>query len=203
MTNIEIANEFLDWFSQNFDQLKFKYKKFCILQNLEFDDDIFSDTYLKIYDIILKNGMKDATPKGFDCYTFMSFKNNIKNEQRYSRNKKRDKNINSDNINDVYENWYNTNYTSAREKLVRDLFKDFSILYIMSIVEDNFDAEHFYLYRMKNLLPNMTYAKLKELTKDANCRNKVIEVSRFVKENVKKEDIKKVFYERYGNLIDE
>lgn len=202
MTNEAIANNFLNWFSQNYTMLKYKYAKYCKLQNYEFDEDIFSDTYMKIYDIIIKKGMKDTSEKGFDNYTFKAFQNNIRNEQRYCRNKKRDRNINSDNINGIYEEWFNTNNITAREKLTSDLFKDFSILYIMATVEEHFDANHFYLYRMKTLIPNMTYKKLREMTGDKDSRNKVIEVSRYIKENVKREDIKKAFQEKYSELLE-
>ena len=201
MTNETIANNFLNWFSQNYTMLKYKYAKYCKLQNYEFDEDIFSDTYMKIYDIIIKKGMKDTSEKGFDNYTFKAFQNNIRNEQRYCRNKKRDRNINSDNITSCYENYLEKNDYSTRDKLTSDLFKDFSVLYIMATVEEHFDANHFYLYRMKTLIPNMTYKKLKEMTGDKDSRNKVIEVSRFVKENVKKEDIRKAFQAIYGDIL--
>jgi hypothetical protein len=202
MTNETIANNFLNWFSQNYTMLKYKYAKYCKLQNYEFDEDIFSDTYMKIYDIIIKKGMKDTSEKGFDNYTFKAFKNNILNEKNYSRNKKRDRNITSDNINEIYEKYYNNTFDSSRVKLMGDLFNDFAILYIMTKVEDNFDSEHFYLYKMKTLMPNMTFKKLAETTNIKASRLKVIEVQRWIKANIKKEDVRKAFFAIYGDLID-
>ena len=123
------------------------------------------------------------------------------NEKNYGRVKKRDMNINSDNINDIYEVWYNDNFSDAKVKIVNDLFKDFSVLYIMAMVEDNWDSEHFYLFRIKTLTPNMTFKKLADITKIKGSRKKTIEVIRWVKENIKKEEIRKVFYELYGDII--
>lgn len=198
--NKEIADAYLVWVSKNYTHLKNKYFKFCKEKDYEFDEDIFSDTYLKIYEIILRKGIKDSTESGFDNYTFKSYKNNTLNEQRYSRNKKRDRNITSDSINDFYENWYNENHNDSRVKIVNDLFKDFSILYIMTQVEDHFDAEHFYLFRIKTLC-NLTFKQLADKTNIKASRRKCIEVMRWVKENIKKEDIRTVFFNVYGDLI--
>ena len=115
--------------------------------------------------------------------------------------KKRDNNISSDNINELYENWYNSNFSDARVKITNDLFKDFSILYIMTQVEDNFDNEHFYLFRVKTLVPEMTFKKLAETTKIKASRRKVIEVTHWIKEHIRKEDIRKLFYNMYGDII--
>ena len=201
MLNKELADKYLVWVSKNYTHLKNKYFKFCQENQFDYDEDIFSETYLKIYDVILKRGIEDSSEKGFDNYTFKSYKNNIMNEQRYSRNKKRDKNINSDTINDLYETWYNDNFNDARVKIINDLFKDFSILYIMMQVESNFDSEHFYLFKVKTLVPDMTFKKLADTTKIKASRRKTIEVMHWVKDNIKKEEIRTVFFQVYGDLI--
>ena len=199
--NKDIADAYLVWVSKNYTHLKNKYWKFCQENQFDYDEDIFSETYLKIYDVILKRGIEDSSEKGFDNYTFKSYKNNIMNEQRYSRNKKRDRNINSDTINDLYETWYNDNFNDARVKIINDLFKDFSILYIMMQVENNFDSEHFYLFKVKTLVPDMTFKKLADTTKIKASRRKTIEVMHWVKDNIKKEEIRTVFFQVYGDLI--
>ena len=193
---------FLNYINDHYTELKNKYYKFCQEKQYTWNEDIYSDTILKCYDVIIKNGkLKDKSPHGIESYFFMAFRNNIMNEQRYSRNKKRDKNINSDHINDLYELWYNDNFNDARVKITNDLFKDFSILYIMTRVEDNFDSEHFYLFKVKTLVPEMTFKKLAETTNIKASRKKVIEVMRWVKENIKKEEIRKIFYNIYGDII--
>lgn len=192
---------FLNYINDHYNELKRKYFKFCQEKQYDWDEDIFSDTILKCYDcIVKKGGLKDKSAHGIESYFFIAFRNNIMNEQRYSRNKKRDRNINSDSINDLYEVWYNANNNDARVKIVNDLFKDFSILYIMTQVEDNFDEEHFYLFRLKTLC-NLTFKRLSEITQIKASRKKVIEVMHYVKTNITKEEIRKVFYELYGDII--
>ena len=71
----------------------------------------------------------------------------------------------------------------------------------MSQVEDNWDAEHFYLFRVKTLVPNMTFKKLQDQTNINSSRKKTIEVMRWVKDNIKKEEIRKLFYNMYGDII--
>lgn len=202
MSNQEKADNYLIWFSHHYQELKGKYAKFCKENNYDWDEDIFSDTYLKIYDCIIKNGIKDDTPHGMSGYTFMSFKNNIRNEQRYCRNKNRNKNISSDNINDLYEEWYNQNNDTATKKIEKDLFQDFSVFYIMLKVEERFDPEYVYLFKVKTLTPNMTFKKLAETCKNIkSTRKKILEVQHWIRENITKEEIRKEFYELYGNII--
>lgn len=196
------AEIFIQYINDNYDKLKWKYFRLCKEKQMDWDEDIYQETILRCFETIKKNGkMQSTTPYGIESYFFKAFQNNVRNEKRYCRERLRDRNITSDNINEVYEEWFNNNFESSRTKIINCLFKDFSILYIMATVEQNFDANHFYLYRMKTLVPNITYKKLREMTGDKDSRNKVIEVSRFVKENVKKEDIKKAFQEIYGDLI--
>ena len=202
-TNKGLADRYLKWVADNYNYLYYKYFNFCKSKHYDFDEDIFCETYLKIYESIIKRGLKDESEQGFENYTFKAFRNNIMVEKVYCRNKNRDSNINSDNINDLYEKYYNSHNISSREKLINGLFKDFAILYIMTKVEDNFDAERFYLFRIKTLVPNMTYAKLQETTKIEQSRKKTIEVMRYVKENITKEEIRNAFVKIYGDLIEE
>lgn len=199
--NKDIADAYLVWVSKNYTHLKNKYFKFCQENQFDYDEDIFSETYLKIYDVILKKGIEDSSEKGFDNYTFKSYKNNIMNEKNYCRTRCRDYNYTTEKIAIAYDDWYNKTNDTAREKLISDLFKDYAVLYIMYQVEANFDAEYFYLYRLKSLIPNMTFKKLADTTHIKASRRKVIEVQRFVKEHIKKEDIRKAFYAEYGDLL--
>lgn len=194
---------FLNYINDNYIRLKRKYHKYCLENSFIWDEDVYSETILKCYDAIVKNGrLKDSTPQGIENYFFKAIRNNIMNEGRYCRTKCRDKNINSDNIEPVYEAYYNSSNISAKQKLINDLFIDFSTLYIMMEVEKHFDQEHFYLYRVKTLSKGMTFKKLQEMTNIKSSRKKVIEVQRYVKENIKKEDIKKAFHKLYEDLIE-
>lgn len=199
-TNREIADNYFKWLSKHYNHLKYKYINFCREKGYVWDEDIFSETYLRIYESICRKGLEDTSDQGFDNYTFISFKLNLKRDKMYARNQKRDRNVDSDSINELYESWFNDNNISAMDKVKSDLFKDFSILYIMTVVEDNFDQEDFYLFRIKTL-GNLTYKQLQDKTKIKASRQKVINVKNFLKENVKKEDIKSAFNLMYGNLM--
>lgn len=200
---MEQHNElFLNYINNNYILLKNKYRKFCSEKQYDWDEDIFSDTILNCYNAITKKGkLNDTTNQGIENYFFRSFKQNLQREKQYCRVSKRDMNYNSDNINEVYEDWYNENNSPAKVKLLNDLWKDFATLYILTKVEDNFDQEHFRLFNLKTMIPNMTYKKLQEKTHCTSCRQKVVNVKNWVKNNVTKKEIGDAFQRIYGNLI--
>lgn len=200
---MEQHNElFLNYINNNYILLKNKYRKFCSEKQYDWDEDIFSDTILNCYNAITKKGkLNDTTNQGIENYFFRSFKQNLQREKQYCRVSKRDLNYNSDNINEVYEDWYNENNSPAKVKLLNDLWKDFATLYILTKVEDNFDQEHFRLFNLKTMIPNMTYKKLQEKTHCTSCRQKVVNVKNWVKNNVTKKEIGDAFQRIYGNLI--
>ena len=90
--------------------------------------------------------------------------------------------------------------TVVESWLKSDLYKDFATLYLMKKVESNFDNEHFYLFRVKELTPGMTYKKLSESTNLKGVRQKVVEVKKWLQQNVTKEDINNAFMKMYGDL---
>ena len=193
---------FINYINDHYNALKHKYRRFCIEKQYDWDEDIFSDTILSCYTAIEKKGsLNDKTNQGIENYFFRSFKQNLQREKQYCRVSKRDMNYNSDNINDVCEEWYNENNSPAKTKLLNDLWKDFATLYILTKVEDNFDAEHFRLFKLKYLVPSMTYKKLQEKTQAKKCRQKVVDVKNWIRDNVSKQEIKQVFTLMYGDLI--
>ena len=156
---------------------------------------------IKCYKRIQKKGqLNDKTPYGIESYLIKSYFNYLIDIKRSAEKQKRDLNYNSDNIQDLYEEFYNANNDTARTKIASDLFKDFSILYILTKVEDNFDDESFYLFRLKHLC-EMTYKQVYEETKIKGARQKILEVKAWVQDNVAKEDIKNAFNAVYGELL--
>lgn len=200
MQNKKIADEYLKWIGKNFEYLRNKFRKFCTEKSYEFDEDIFSDTYMKVYETICRNGLEDNTEKGFDNYTFKSFKQNLQREKQYARNEKRDLNYTSAQVEMMYEDYVNQTENASSTKVKKDLYVDFATLYIMSKVEDNFDSEHFYLFRLKTLC-GYTYKQLQNKTRIKSARQKVIDVRNYLKENIKEEDVKDTFFKIYGDLL--
>ena len=127
---------FLNYINDHYQLLKNKYRKFCKEKDYQWDEDIYSDTILKCYEAIERKGkMEDPSDQGIENYFFRSFKQNLQREKQYCRVSKRDLNIKSDDINQLYEEWFNYTKDTSTNKIKRDLFKDFGILYIMMKVE--------------------------------------------------------------------
>ena len=193
------AKRFINYINDHYQELYNRFQAFCNDKNYTFDPDIFQDTILKCYQLIDKQGyMKDTTDKGIENYFFMSFKQNLQRESQYARNMKRDNNIvNLQGANEVYLN----SLLTEQEKLKSDLYKDFATLYLLKQVEDNFDTEHFYLFRLKVFDKTMTYRKLSEKTGIKGCRQKVVDCKNWLKQNVKQDDIRKEFDAIYGEIL--
>lgn len=192
---------FINYINDNYKQLYYKYRQFCKEKAYDWDEDIFQDTILKCYEAITKKGkLEDTTNQGIENYFFKAFKMNIQREGQYARNQKRDLNYSSEKVSQVYEEWYNSNNTDAKTKLANDLFKDFSCLYIMHRVEDNFDNEHFYLFKLKTLC-GYTYKQLSEKTGWKGVRQKILAVKNWLKDNLSREELNKAFQAMYGDLL--
>ena len=171
-------------------------------RNQSFNEDAFHDSIIRCHKAIEKKGyLNDKSAYGITSYLIRSYFNNILEGKRAACNAKRDQNYTSDNIGGLYEDYYNSNFTDARQKVINDMFKDFSVLYIMMIAEQNFDQEHFYLFKLKELIPDMTYKKLAEKTRLKGVRQKVVEVKKFIQQNVTKEMIKEEFFSIYGDIL--
>ena len=192
------AKKFITTVNDHYEIIKKELQSYCDSVGEAFDEDIFQDTILKCYLLVEKNGeMKDSSYQGCKNFMFQAFKRNLKREQQYARNQKRDGNVtNLSKHNEVYLN----SKLTSEEKLKSDLYKDFATLYIMKRVEREFDDEHFYLFRLKTF-SNMTYAQLSEKTGIKGCRQKVVDVKNWLKENVTTKEIKDEFDSIYGDLL--
>lgn len=188
---------FLEWIGKNFDYQKTKLQKWCAHNKYVFDEDIFSDTIVKVHDIIKRNGIKEPTDKNFDDYFFISYKNNVKRNLQYSRVKNR---VELPELNKNYEDYYNEHNDSSTIKVLKDLRVDFNALYILRLVEDNFDAEHTYCFKMKYLY-KLTYRELSQKTKIKNSRQKCIDVIHWLKANLTKEQLDTAFELFKGDIL--
>lgn len=192
--------KFINHIANNYNNIKNKLTMLSARNGYPFDPDAYQESILRCFNNIQKKGyLKDTSGYGIESYLIRSYVNYKIDEARSCKNKKRDKNITSENIEELYDVWYNGNNISAYEKIQRDLEKDYAVLHIMALVEANFDAEHFYLFRLK-ALTNMTYKQLAEKTKMKNVRAKVVTVKKFLKENLTKEMINDGFKKLFGDI---
>lgn len=202
-TRIKVEDNrlFINYISDHYNQLYYKYRQFCKEKDYQWDEDIFQDTIVNCYSAITKKGkLQDTSNQGIENYFFKSFKMNLMREKQYARNQKRDLNVEADDVDVMYEEWCNNNKEDSRTKILSDMWKDFSCLYIMMLVEDNWDDEHFYLFRLKHLC-NMTYKQLTDKTGIKGVRQKILDVKQWLKDNLTKEDINKAFQLAYGDLL--
>ena len=192
------ADRFMEYVGRTYEYQQEKLAKFCSNNRMKFDIDVLEDTILKCYEIINKNGINDDTDKGYDDYLFISFRNNIRREKQYSRNAKK-KEI--PDLKQVYEDWYNTNNDAPTEKILRDLKEDFSTLYIMKLVEQNFDQEHLYVFRIKYLY-KLTYKQLQQRCPQIkNTRQKVIDVVHWLKQRITKGELDAAYNDFIGDFL--
>lgn len=191
--NEKLAIRYLEWVAANYDELQLHLKKFCSNQRYKWDEDVFAQTTLNVYERIQKKGLEDPTEQGFMNFTFISFKFNTIRASQYCSVKKRIE-MEDDALHHQYEKYYNTVNETADAKVMKDLKTDFSALYLAEKAEENCNPEYFKLWRMKMFL-NLTYKQLAEKTGDKQSRQKVLQVKNWLKENITKKQIDKAFDE--------
>lgn len=199
---MEDATIFLNYINDHYKVVGDTLKILCNQRHQKFDEDAFHESILRCHKAITKKGkLDDKSPYGITSYLIRSYFNLVLENKRACVNSKRDMNYDDDNIGELQEEWSQKNQVDAKQKIVGDMLKDFSVLYIMMVAESNFDYEHFYLFRLKQLQPGMTYKKLAEVTQMKGVRQKVVEVKKFIQQNVTKEMIRKEFFDIYGDII--
>ena len=184
--------------NKNYNNLKQVCKDVCKRNKEQYSEDALNDTVIQVHKIIQKKGkLDDMSENGIMRYFVRSYVNNLRMEKRYAYHKKRDYNITQEEFNDRYEQ----SLSSKRDKIIKDLLEDFSVLYIMKLVELNFPPEQLYLYKLK-MICNKTYKQIHDETKIKKSRDKIIEVNKWVKQNLTRDVIKKEFFDIYGDLIE-
>ena len=187
--------KFMEFASKHYDVYKKKWEKYLFDKGIEFDEDVYNDTIIKVYEYINANGIKDDTDNGLASYWFKSFNMNIKREQQYSRNAMRDKNVDA-----TEELDKEVNGDEDREnKIRRDVFYDWSTIYLLQLVEREFDNITFHCFRLYYILPKMTYEKLRALTKITDAKKRVITVKKWLKENITKQQLEVLFAKYYDS----
>lgn len=184
--------------NKNYNNLKQVCKDVCKRNKEQYSEDALNDTVIQVHKIIQKKGkLDDMSDNGIMRYFVRSYVNNLRMEKRYAYHKKRDYNITQEEFNDRYEQ----SLSSKRDKIIKDLLEDFSVLYIMKLVELNFPPEQLYLYKLK-MICNKTYKQIHDETRIKKSRDKIIEVNKWVKQNLTRDVIKKEFMSIYGDLLE-
>ena len=183
------ARKFLDYVNSNYEKFKKKWAKYLNEKNIKFDEDVYSDTILKVYDYIVKNGIQDDSDSGFANYFFKSFQMNAKREQLYSRNANRDLNVDASAELDTREN----GDEALKKKLRAETYSDFSVIYLLQRLEPNCDSITFWCFRLYYIIPKMTYSRLREITNVKDCKKRCVTARKWLEENVSREEIDNAF----------
>lgn len=191
-----VADKWMEVISIKYNEIKEGFIMECRKTMTDFDEDIFHSTILNCYNTIKLKGLTDLTEQGMKNYLFRSFKMNTKREALYMRNARRDNNISGVDAMSVYER-NGLEDETTEEKVRKQLLDDYSVVYILNMVENNFDMISFYCFRLKWLIPKMTYQRLREITKVKDCKKRCIDIMKWLKENVNKEDILTEFEKEY------
>ena len=195
MANETQARKYLNLANDKYlDYLK-KWRTHIQEKGYDWDEDVFSDTIIKVYDNILKNGIKDDSEEGLSNYWFKSFIVNIKREKQYSRNLYRDMNVDAS---EELDKEYNGD-DELKLKIKRHIYDDWLSVRLLQIVEQNFTSREFRCFRLYYIVPKMTYEKLRDLTKIKDCKKIVNTIKKWLIENTDKHQLDKEFSKWYDN----
>jgi hypothetical protein len=156
------AKEFLELSGRLYTTNKENWKKMVD----GFDEDVYNDTILKVYDSILKGADTQGDLNG---YWFKSFKNNLNRNKDYSHKKKRDDT-------DVIELLKDKEYEENNVNLYYSTISD-----ILLKVKHKFYRKTFEVFRMY-LLCDMSYEQLNSITGLCDCKERISRVKKWINE---------------------
>lgn len=177
------ADKWINEINSDFDEVMKACRANSVKRNINFNEDVFQETIILCYNAITRNGLKDLSNQGCRNYFFRAYNMNILYEYKKPYNKRR---VHNDEI-------FVEERTEEDNGLMKQIYDDFATTYILERIEGNVEPISFYLFRLKYLMPKMTYRKLVEITKVKDAKKRVRDVMRWVRENVTKEEINRGF----------
>lgn len=190
--NEKRAELFLKEIAPLISQYEMKWRKYFAEIGLAFDIDILNDTILKCYDTIARLGCKDGQKESMN-YLFKAFKQNSIRELQYARNKYREIVDDVEALGDQFES-RQTDY-----KIAKDLWIEFQFNYLLREVELMFDKKDFYLFKLKFVL-QLSDEEITKKTKNDKWKKDLKEITKYLKTNVKKQDIEADFAVKYPEV---
>lgn len=168
------AREFLMITERYYERNKVKWNSLLRSVGLQFNDDVYNDTILNVYEKIEKNNEFDEkTDDEIIAYWYKSFINNLKRCKNYSANKRTD--------DDVMEILKDAEYVVENQHLCFA-----TIRLLLNRVKAEYDAQSYHLFKMYYMIPDMTYDELSAIV-GFNVKSKINRMRRWLKENVKQD----------------
>lgn len=186
----DVADKWLQYIGTIYEEYRMKYFKMATQLNYNVNEDMLNDTILACYNSIARNNLSDTTEQGMRNYLFRAFKVNLNAISNYDKRKDIVDDLSA--LAEQYENQGEATYN----KIKKQLFEDYALIYILEQVENNFDTISFNVFRLKTMLP-CTYQRLRELTKVKDAKKRVVNVMKWVRNNITKKEILTNFNKTY------
>lgn len=158
------AKDFLNISGELYITNKKKWKQSLKKLDLEFDEDIYNDTIIKVYENILEGEDTEGDVIG---YWFQSFINNLRRDKHYSVNSKKE----DVDVIDLLENEeyipYNDNSSSIKE--------------ILHKVKLNNDIQTYHLFKIY-YLTDITFEDLNKIA-GYDCKSKILKIKKWITTN--------------------
>ena len=187
----DVADKWLQYIGTIYEEYRMKYFKMANDLNYNVNEDMLNDTILACYNSIARNNLSDTTEQGMRNYLFRAFKINLNAVSNYDKRKDVVDDLTA--LAEQYENQGEATYN----KIKKQLFEDYSLIYILEQVENNFDTISFNVFRLKTMLEKCTYQKLRDITKVRDCKKRVVKVMKWIRENITKQEILTNFKKTY------
>ena len=192
----DVADKWLQYIGTIYEEYRMKYFKMANDLNYNnVNEDMLNDTILACYNSIARNNLSDTTEQGMRNYLFRAFKVNLNAISNYDKRKDVVDDLSA--LAEQYENQGEATYN----KIKKQLFDDYSLIYILEQVENNFDTITFHCFRLKTMIP-CTYQRLREITKVKDCKKRVVKVNKWLRENMTRQDIYNAFISDYPSFED-
>ena len=187
----DVADKWLQYIGTIYEEYRRKYFKMANDLNYNVNEDMLNDTILACYNSIARNNLSDTTEQGMRNYLFRAFKVNLNAKSTYDKRKGVVDDLSA--LAEQYENQGEATYN----KIKKQLLEDYSVIYLLNKVEDNFDTITFNVFRLKTMLEKCTYQKLRDITKVRDCKKRVVKVMKWIRENITKQEILTNFKKQY------
>ena len=187
----DVADKWLQYIGTIYEEYRMKYFKMANDLNYKVSEDMLNDTILACYNSIARNNLSDTTEQGMRNYLFRAFKVNLNAVSNYDKRK--------DVVDDLtaLAEQYELKEETTYNKIKKQLFEDYALIYILEQVENNFDTISFNVFRLKTMLEKCTYQKLRDITKVRDCKKRVVKVMKWIRENITKKEILTNFKKQY------
>ena len=186
----DVADKWLQYIGTIYEEYRMKYFKMANDLNYKVSEDMLNDTIIACYNSIARNNLSDTTEQGMRNYLFRAFKINLNAVSNYDKRK--------DVVDDLtaLAEQYEYQGEATYNKIKKQLFEDYSVIYLLNKVEDNFDTITFHCFRLKTMLP-CTYQRLREITKVKDAKKRVVKVMKWLRENITEKEILTNFKKNY------